>query len=146
MSNTSKEYIAALLKDVTPGPWEVAEGRFEAFSSGGRALIQPKESANAVKVQRPLSKYPTTVARVAGDSAEAEANTRFIAAARELVPALAAENDALRAALTRRSSEELARLVDWLNEDEDNGALLLAHLPDEIISKARAALKVEGRG
>lgn len=75
MSDDLVKLAREALDGVTPGPWEADNG--EGYSP------------NAVKVLRPFNKYPATVAHANGDIAQAEANARFIAAARDLVPAMA---------------------------------------------------------
>lgn len=68
-----------------------------------------------------------------------EDGTKYIRA--DLHAALQAENERLREALTRRAILDIERLVDWLDEDEDNAELLLANLTPEQIEIARTALK-----
>lgn len=64
--------------------------------------------------------------------------------AEERVKELEAERDRLREALTSRAVDSLKRLIEWLDESEDNGALLLASMTDDDIRRARAALNTEG--
>jgi hypothetical protein len=81
-TDTSPE---AILDGVTPGPW-VAESRYTR--KNGQMYWQVSDEYDAIVQNQ------SCWAR--GDHA---ANARFIAAARELVPALAAERDQLAAVL-----------------------------------------------
>ena len=49
----------------------------------------------------------------------------------------------LREAIVRDANEKLARLVEWLKEDEDNAELLIAAMSQEQLSAACAALTPE---
>ncbi len=84
---TSPEAIAALLDGVTDGPWVWKRAKIGGDCAIGPIGIVMAESFADI--------------RKAGECAndEAAANARFIAAARDLVPALAAERDALAARL-----------------------------------------------
>lgn len=46
----------------------------------------------------------------------------------------------LREANTEHAKRMIGELCEWLDEDEDNGALLLAALPDETIANLRTIL------
>lgn len=92
MTDTTTQAVTALLDGVTPGPWVPHSDpcHFDTVSDvyGGEAKAKGG-------LQRQL------MVSVGGyaEWQEQEANTRFIAAARDLVPALLAERDALAAQL-----------------------------------------------
>jgi hypothetical protein len=168
------ENVARMLEGVTPGPWCVVK-RY--------SFICHKDTWQVVWYV-PNSTALATVLDTGGDAASDEADARFIAWAREAVPALAARlaeveaelaasevshtaasdlagimltraeaveaaearvarlREALiREALIREASDELTRLVAWINEDEDNAFLLINAMPLELIDRARAALE-----
>jgi len=79
--DTSTEAVAALLEGVTPGPW-LAEKYKDSI--GGESIRVVSADGDLVCDNEPY--YPHAVT---------EPNARVIAAARDLVPALAAERDAL---------------------------------------------------
>lgn len=88
--DTSTEAVEALLKDVTPGPWEY----------------------NARKQVGPISQEDDQSYGMICDAVceldytyHWRSDARFIAAARELVPALLAERDALRAEVERLKAQ-----------------------------------------
>ena len=85
--DTGREAIAALLDGVTEGPWLTRKGDFdEGFEVFPTRPSEPKPRVGSwVEV----AAVPET-----GREGEAKANSDFIAFARELVPALAAERDA----------------------------------------------------
>ena len=122
--DTSTEAVERLLEDVTPGPWEWAaiycgdvhhlvhwvEG--ETFPSGDRRYIQIHSDGSAGGEYNP-------------DIDVDGPNGRFIATARELVPALLAERDRLmkerdeaRAQLARREE-----MHDCAMEERDDATL-----------------------
>jgi hypothetical protein len=88
MTDTSAEALAKLLDGVTPGPW--------------RVTTDPCHYDTASDVQ---SADGVLFASVGGTARwkEQESNTRFIAAARELVPALAARVAELESLLAGRT-------------------------------------------
>ena len=104
--DTSTETIKALLKDVTEGPWEVdvltADGPngdewdtdIEVSSGTGRHI------------------YGYDLGYCDDVDAEIKANARFIAASRELVPALLAERDALKAENERLKAQDHAVVIN----------------------------------
>jgi hypothetical protein len=117
--DTSPEAVERLMDGVTPGPWR------KSYSFATQVASSSSVVCNAMLHE----------------------NARFIAAARQLVPALSAERDrltadnaALREALMREAKGKLARLVEWLQEDEDNASLLISALSPEQLDDARAAL------
>ena len=114
-TDTSPERIAALLKSVTPGPWQA-----ETWHVGSPSGIVVHGSA-----------YIT-------NDNESAANARFIAAARELVPAFAARIAELEAALAWYG--ENARLAQLIHSEGDVGRQAIAHDGGKL---ARAALKGE---
>lgn len=75
--DTSTEAIAAILEGVTPGPWRKSYGFATQVASASSVIC----------------------------NAMLHENARFIAAARELVPALAAERDRLAAQLAEARAE-----------------------------------------
>lgn len=92
MIDTSTEAVKALLHGVTAGPWT-----FEREA-------EPEDEHPRHFVCHPLTECDaTTVCNLEPSRAETEAqrnaNARFIAAARDLVPALLSERDDLRAKL-----------------------------------------------
>lgn len=120
--DTSPEAIAALLDGVTPGPWRVEHettliwGHCDQDDDTYRGMGYPVSECRIT----PVSSWAR------GPDADAgEANARFIAAARELVPALAAEIAHLTA--------ERDRLVMALAETE---ALEMQH--GEVIKRVMA--------
>lgn len=84
--DTSTAAIAALMDGVTPGPWCAGAHRW------------PTQVGCCPLVGQPFSAHHH-LRNVA--AANTEADIRFIAASRELVPALSAERDALRAEVER---------------------------------------------
>lgn len=96
MSDTTPAAIEALLKDVTPGPW-VVYGEPEVGLPPG--LFSGTVGQTGFGPLEPLSSYDLV----------------FIAAARDLVPALAAERDA---ALTEAAAlrKEVERLREALSD------------------------------
>lgn len=86
--DTTPEAIAALLDGVTPGPWRVEHettliwGHCDQDDTTDRGMGYPVSECRI----SPVSSWAR-----GPDAGAGEANARFIAAARELVPALAAE-------------------------------------------------------
>ena len=149
--DTSTEAIAALMNGVTPGPWALS----------GMTGPEPKLYGRSHKV----TVQELTAIFVAGwednpdDAKEAAANASFIAASRELVPALAAERDALRAEVERLRGAATAceaALVEakremwigardhWTMEDFKNWAVI--QQIQSAIDSVRAALKGGANG
>ena len=115
--DTSTEAVEALLKDMTEGPWEAA---LERGCHGVIAHSLPAGGANFVAL---VGNDP--------ESAEKEpsrfANARFIAASRELVPALLVERDALQAEVDRLKAQADAV---W-NEAIEAAANQIQHIVNE---------------
>ena len=80
MSGTTPAAIEALLKDVTPGPWHW----------NVRGFVGPISTDD----DQSFGMICDEVAECTFSNGSKESNARFIAAARDLVPALAAERDA----------------------------------------------------
>lgn len=103
MTNTSKEAVERLMDGVTPGPWSAHrdEMHFDTLSD-----VHGGATRDCSGISRQI------MVSVGGFSElkEQEANTRFIAAAREMVPALAAERDA-HATRADAAEAEVARLT-----------------------------------
>lgn len=81
MVDTSTEAVTKLLDGVTPGPWSAESGHVQ---QNGQLYWQVTDKNHAIMQNQ--------FCWCQGDHA---ANARFIAAARDLVPALLAERDAL---------------------------------------------------
>ena len=89
------------LVDVTPGPWEVGARQW------------PEQVGCCPLVGRPYSVHGTDFYNTA--AATTRANARFIAAARDLVPAMADRLEA-QEALLREAMDALGMAVDDLDE------------------------------
>lgn len=107
--DTSPEAIAALLDGVTPGPWNVCNydaGDCTWYDHNGPCpSVQASEDLDCAIVHWDGFKQKYWSA-CNGDNRQIQANARFIAAARELVPALAAERDEARALLALISTKQ----------------------------------------
>lgn len=108
MTDTSTAAVTRLIENVTPGPWSLTD-------RGAGVITSQHESAVAVACgagTRTLT--------------EARANAAFIAAARDLVPALLAERDAALAEVARLSTPpddaEVAELVA-VHRGKDDGTV-----------------------
>lgn len=91
MTDTTTKAVERLMKDVTPGPWA---------NDGGRYITAPDVD---------FPNDPWDVARVYALRewpVQADGNAAFIAAARELVPALLADRDRLAALLAASQSPD----------------------------------------
>ena len=113
MTDTSTEAVAALMDRVTEGPWQVGSRHVPngVFSSKGDIV------ANTHSAHRNF--------RRDDQIAEQDANCRFIVASRNLVPALAAERDALRAQVqTARAGLERIEASDIGQAGRDACAIL----------------------
>lgn len=95
--DTSPEAIAALLDGVTPGPWVEFISDDGGKWSGWPVSIECTSIVDKTII-RPGGHWPYEWDAKTSCN-EACANARFIAAARDLVPALAEERDRLRAQL-----------------------------------------------
>lgn len=101
--DTSREAVERLLDGVTPGPWK-------ELSGANHRIMASYMCINGLSAMFTLARIdnPDDAERGYTDDAynpdTAEANTRFIAAARELVPALMAERDAALAEVARLST------------------------------------------
>ena len=102
--DTSREAVERLLENVTPGPWDAESGHEQ---QNGQLYWQVTDGRDAIMQNQ--------FCWCQGDQA---ANARFIAASRELVPALLAERDAALAEVARLSTPpddaEVAELVNAL--------------------------------
>lgn len=106
MVDTSTEAVTKLLDGVTPGPWIAESGHVQ---QNGQLYWQVTDKNDAIMQNQ--------FCWCQGDHA---ANARFIAAARDLVPALLAERDAMR-----RENENLRHIernVQAVREHEYNRA------------------------
>lgn len=118
MTDISKEAVDALLQGVTEGPWMVA---------GVRGKVEGQSVHNVFRYNAGEKRdeqicavwYDTKTGLGAKDA-------RFISAARELVPAQAAEIERLRAALDETEAREAALLA----ANETNRETLLRHNAD----------------
>lgn len=103
--DTSREAVERLLTNVTPGPWAASEHQW------------PDQVGCCPLVGRPFSAHKNMLNVAAANT---KADIHFIAAARELVPALLAERDAALAEVARLSTPpddaEMAELVAELGE------------------------------
>jgi hypothetical protein len=91
--DTSAEAVAKMLGGVTPGPWWVVEDR----STWGWVEVD----GPSIKIASPTAATDLTDM----DAQTRRAEARFIAYAREAVPALAAERDALAARVAELESD-----------------------------------------
>lgn len=108
--NTSTEAIEALLKDVLPGPWAYRPQKFDDWGYVRAPDVGDGWMPFICQAKSPSTEGEEDEARRNGTDPWG-ANARFIAASRELVPALRAERDALRAEVDRlRADTDL--LVD----------------------------------
>jgi len=133
--DTSTDAVAALLDGVTPGPWE-----FDNNEGYGADNIWSPRQEDKARVD--------LVAQAIGDCAESEANARFIAAARDLVPALAAERDALRARVAELEVEREAhhanpadfRYWEGRYRDEKARVAILAELIEAMLEDCETSM------
>lgn len=95
---TDLEAAKALMDGVTEGPWRVCIDD-DGNPLSGRPSVQAPENCDCAIVH--WDGFVQEYWRSARGDKEIHANARFIAAARDLVPALIAEVEALRAQLTR---------------------------------------------
>lgn len=125
--DTSTEAVTALMDGVTAGPWRVEHettliwGHCDKDDSTYRGMGYPVAECRI----SPVSSWAH------GPDADAgETNARFIAASRELVPALAAERDAaiLRA---ERAEKSLVDLATTMNKTAEAVARLVEVAVDE---------------
>lgn len=127
--DTSPEAIAALLADVTPGPWAAESGHTQ---QNGQLYWQVNNEYDAIMQNQ--------FCWAQGDHA---ANARFIAASRDLVPAMAAEI----ARLTAERDEAralVAILLAILHGEEGMGNVTPAEAA-AALSRRDAAMRNEGR-
>lgn len=105
--DTSPAAIAALLECVTPGPWYHHMDGFASSSVRANCNTDPDAYDSSVVLFR-------AQCHGAVSFAQEKANTSFAAAARELVPAISAERDALTAR-AEAAEAEVARLTAELD-------------------------------
>ena len=104
--DTSREAVERLLTDVTPGPWAWGENH----PANACASVTTKSDAGwTIDIATLYGTSdnvpaPTMPDEPWGDHPIRRADARFIAAARELVPALLAERDAALAEVARLST------------------------------------------
>ena len=141
MTDTTPAAIEALLKDVTPGPWDMETVR---TSCGVCHKVGPWPHQWRHGVAMSACIYDDYPSPPEGTNAML-ANARFIAAARDLVPALAAE---LTTALRERDNAlALNTALTEANEGLAHAACLATAraLKAEIrLRRARAALTSKG--
>ena len=113
MTDTTREAVERLLDEVTEGPWRALSNNEvwrDGFGDLGLSVFDRVAMAEATFTTRMGRRHCT---------GEAAANARFIAAARELVPALLARAEAAEAALTaerdrlRAALAEADRRIAW---------------------------------
>lgn len=135
--DTGPEAIAALLDGVTPGPWVEFISDDGGKWTGWPASIECTSIVDKT-ILRPGGYWPYEWdAKTSCD--EACANARFIAAARELVPALAAEIARLTA-----ERDEARALLAILYGEEGMGDLTPADATAALAARD-AAMRNEGR-
>lgn len=164
MTDTTPAAIEKLLKDVTPGPWVAVKqpnfGNGYIYTSVQPINPDPSKDSHLAMAggEFHVCRMTHTVFPEKADKFAKDA--RFIAAARDLVPALAAERDAAlteAAALRkeverlREALEPLAAMADRYDPDEgDDGNLEcwsgLAVPKIHHLREARAALTAEPLG
>lgn len=100
MTDTSTDAVKKLLDGVTPGPWQ-SDGVFMDRDHEVRVAMPDDCGVPMATIAEAFHNWNdvTDIAERRISWKEAEANARFIAAARDLVPALLAERDALRGKL-----------------------------------------------
>ena len=110
MTDTSRDAVERLLENVTPGPWRIKD----CAAMGYRCTNYYQEIWN----DETDILVTTEVTRAHNDGGAA--NMRFIAAARDLVPALLARAEA--------AESKLAKAVEALETIVDNGGAGSYHL------------------
>lgn len=151
--DTSTEAVERLLEDVTPGPWAWEESHPTNACAEVTAEIDggwPFALATLYGSSEGVSS-PTEPDEPWGDHPIRRANARFIAAARDLVPALLKERDEARAQLASATygrevaeacNRGLVRLNEATQERADRAeAMREAASPDEI-TRLQARVKV----
>lgn len=107
--NTSTEAVERLLDGVTPGPWELRHNMAKDENGEYAEGVSVVANGRFYVHEHDLGFNDDVDARI-------EAAARFIAAARDLVPALLAERDDLRAKVSA-----LAESLEWyISEDYTN--------------------------
>jgi hypothetical protein len=103
MTDTSPENVARMLDGVTPGPWKCCETTIHGIKYGGCWVEGPAvDEGDGMPRGLPIPisgsggamSYTTRLVDIQVHD-HTDANARFIAYAREALPALAAERDAL---------------------------------------------------
>ncbi len=113
--DTGPEAVERLMKHVTPGPWHVTIDD-DGNPLSGRPSVQASAKLDCAIIH--WDGFVQQFWRSARGDREIQANAAFIAAARELVPALSAENAALRAQLWDMQQER-DRALGWRDHDKD---------------------------
>ena len=106
-TDTSREAVEALMEGVTPGPWEASR-----CPSNAREIVEHPDLGRIANLS-----YP--------DAGDDEANARFIAASRELVPALLDRAEKAGAELVRMAGQAMSE-GERANEAEAELATLKA--------------------
>ena len=139
--DTSPEAIAALLDGVTEGPWAAD------VSDPSDVVVWAETPAKST--DEFVANIGRRVQRVSIAFDIDAANARFIAAARELVPALAAENAALKAEVARL--EKIAQDASdpdflWVAMDNVNDMdISMMDLAEAMSLEIRAAFALKGQ-
>lgn len=123
--DTSPEAIAALLDGVTPGPWKAESGHTQ---QNGQLYWQVHDEHDAIMQNQ--------FCWAQGDHA---ANARFIAAARDLVPALAAEI----ARLTAANISLTMALAETEALEEQHGEVIKRVMAERDEARAQVAMAYE---
>lgn len=134
MTKPTTEDLKELLGKVTPSPWWT-DAKYDGAEKGC-AIVAARTDCGTLPGNPTRGMVAWSSALLNTEARRCEANATLIA----LAPTLAAEVVRLREALTRRAIQDIERLVEWLNEDEDNAELLLSSLTPEQIASARQAI------
>ena len=142
MTDTSTQAVTALLDGVTAGPWalcaHLSKPNENGCTCGYRGVIYAGDSDFAIcqpgHDPAPIGEEGTEPPRLPRNAEIL--NSRFIAAARDLVPALLAERDALAADVARltaqldaardRALDEALEILEWRRPKKEDRSLVAA--------------------